>query len=134
MSPTQKTSDGEIVLPLAEERLVITRNSVDREHVRVTTRVSEHEEHASAELFHDLIEVERVPVGEHVDAMPEVRHEGDLLIVPVVREVLVKRLFVVEEVHLRRTRQTERFEQAVVLRSTEAIVERQDLTKKEKDQ
>lgn len=109
------------------------RSSVDRERVRVTTRVSEREEHASAELFHDLIEVERVPVGMHVDTMPEVRHEGDLLIVPVVREVLVKRLLVVEEVHLRRTRQTERFEQPVLLRSTEAIVERQDLTKKEKD-
>lgn len=45
---------------------------------------------------------ERHPVNQMVDAMPDVRREGNRVIVPVVEEkrVLVKKLVVTEEIHL----------------------------------
>ena len=52
---------------------------------------------------------------------------GDLTIVPVVEEVLVveKRLVLKEELHIRRTSQTELVEVPVTLRKQRAVVERQ---------
>ena len=51
--------------------------------------------------------------------------EGDVTIIPVVEEraVLVTRLFVVEEIHIRRTRVTETVEVPVTLRRQRAVVE-----------
>lgn len=54
------------------------------------------------EIGTDNVEVRRVPVGEEFDVRPESRRDGDILIVPVVEEVLVltRRYRVVEEVHV----------------------------------
>jgi stress response protein YsnF len=56
-----------------------------------------------------------------------VRQEGDLLIVPVLEEVLVveKRLRLTEEIVLRRVRREERHREPVVLRRGRAVVERE---------
>ena len=68
-----------------------------------------------------------MPVGCIVETAPDVRTEGDLTIVPVVEEVLVveKRLVLKEELHIRRTSQTEVVEVPVTLRKQRAVVERQ---------
>lgn len=59
--------------------------------------------------FHDLdaapVEVTRVRVDREVDEAPRVRQEGDVTIISLVEEVLVvtKRLFLREEIHVRRS-------------------------------
>ena len=69
---------------------------------------------------------ERVPVNRVVDVMPAVRYNGDNLIVPVVREeeVVIRRLVLVEEIHLiKEVRRSERTE-TVTLKSEEVFITR----------
>jgi stress response protein YsnF len=58
--------------------------------------------------------------------MPSVREEGDTLIVPIVEEAVVveRRLVVKEEIHVRRIRRTENYEERVKVRKQEAVVTR----------
>jgi stress response protein YsnF len=58
--------------------------------------------------------------------MPAIREEGDTIVIPIVEEVLVveRRLFLKEEVRVRRVSSTERHQESVTLRHHEAVVTR----------
>jgi stress response protein YsnF len=70
--------------------------------------------------------VERVVIDRPIDTVPDVRTEGDVMIYPVVDEVLVvtKQLILREEIRITEVRRTEHFSEEVTLRRTEAKVER----------
>jgi len=70
------------------------------------------------------VEIERTPMARHVEAMPAIREEGDTVVIPIVEEVLVveRRLFLKEEVRVRRVRSTEIHQETVTLRHHEAVV------------
>jgi stress response protein YsnF len=65
-------------------------------------------------------------VGREVDIAPEVRTEDGVVIVPVLEEVLVveKRLFLKEELHIRRSVTQEEVEVPITLRKQRAVIER----------
>lgn len=113
-----------IVLPLVEERLRVDRRTVVTGRVRVRTEVEEHSARVEETLSRENVEIERVPVGRYVDAVPDVRQDGDVLVYPVVEEVIVKRLFLREEVRITCRRVSEPFESVVTLRRQKAVVER----------
>jgi len=117
-----------LVIPLVEERVSATKREVETGRVRVRTRVEERQEMIREDLARDEVDIERVPLDIEVDAMPQVRQEGDVTIVPVVEEVLVvqKKLVLVEEIRLRRTRSHEEFAEPVTVRAQRAEVERQE--------
>jgi len=114
-----------IAIPLVEEELRVGRREVETGRVTVRTVSDEHTQYVSEDLQHSEAEVERVFIDKEVGELPQIREEGDLLIVPVVEERLVKRLFLVEEVRVRRKVVTERLEQPVTLRSQRVVVDRQ---------
>ncbi|MBP2313684.1 YsnF/AvaK domain-containing protein [Azospirillum soli] len=123
---SSERSSDEQVLPLHEEVLSVGKRAVERAQVRITTEVRERQETVEQDLDRESVEVVRVPVGRPVDAAPEPRQEGDVLIVPILEEELVvtKRLVLKEELHIRKTvtRHTERITET--LRSEEAAVHR----------
>ena len=94
--------------------------------VRVATVTHEHEQLVDEALTHERVEIEHVPVGRAVDAVPPVREEGDTTIFPVMEEVVVveRRLVLKEEIRIRRLRSTERHQETVVLRTQDAVVTR----------
>jgi stress response protein YsnF len=94
--------------------------------VRISTRTHEREALVDENLARERIEIETVPVGLRIDAVPEVRQEGDTTVVPVVEEVLVieRRLMLKEEIRIKRVRTTERHQEKVMLRHQEAVVTR----------
>lgn len=118
--------DRETVVPLHEETISVGKRRVERGRVRVTTRVTEHDEVVHQALEQEDVEVTRVPVDREVDARPEIRQDGDTTIIPLVEEVLVveRRLVLREEIHVRRTKRTVQAEQPVTLRSEDATIER----------
>jgi uncharacterized protein (TIGR02271 family) len=120
------TLRAEEVIPLAEERLTVTKRPGPEERVRVHVRPTERREVVDVPLETERVEVERVAVDRLVDRPEQVRQEGDVTIVPVMEEVLVveKRLRVREEVRIRRVRSTERVRRAYTLRREEADVHR----------
>jgi stress response protein YsnF len=123
--PTSET-DAEHAIPVSEEVVHVDKQERVTGKVRVRTVTEASEELAQASLQEDTVEVNRVPVNRFVDAIPPVRTEGDVVIVPVLEEVLVveKRLVLKEEVHIRRRTKTEEVELPVTVRRQHAVVER----------
>ena len=116
----------EIVVPLFEEEVNVAKRVVDTGRVQVSRVTHSHQHMVDELLRHEKVEVERVPMDRPVDAMPSIRQEGDVTIVPVVEEVLKveRRLVLREEVHIRRIQQTERYQEEVTLRKQEAVISR----------
>lgn len=116
----------EIALPLWAEHVTVGRRLVAGDRVAVR-RITRHEEHAIDEtLRHERVEVERVPIGREVQAVPEVRDDGELMVVPVVEEQLVvrRRLVLTEEIRLRRVRSERRHTDTVTIRRQVAEISR----------
>ena len=113
-------------LTLLEERLSISKRTVETGRVQVSTHVEERLETVRDTLRHEDVVVERIPVGRVVDVPPMPRQDGDTWIIPVVEEtvVLQKRFLLKEEVRVIRTSRLEPFEQDVTLRAMHADVQR----------
>jgi stress response protein YsnF len=113
-------------VPLAEEEVRISKREVTTGTVQVRTEVDVREEVSETTLNEEVVEVTRVPFDRVVDDVPIVRTEGDLTIVPILEEVavVVKRLVLKEEVHIRRRRRTKDVAIPVELRRERAVVER----------
>jgi stress response protein YsnF len=113
-------------IPIVEESISVSKRRRLTGRVRVSTKTEVYRAYAEAELDSNSVTVTRVPVGRIVDSLPPVRNEGATTIVPIVEErlVLVKQLFLAEELHIRQevTRNTVR--ESVDLRRQHAVVER----------
>jgi len=123
---TGEREEAEHRIELLEERLSVDVRPVETGRVRVDVKVRTNEQVVERDLERREAIVERVPIDRVVDIKPDIRYEGDTMIVPLVEEVLVveKRLVLREELHIRQstTRRTERI--PVTLRSEEAVVTR----------
>jgi uncharacterized protein (TIGR02271 family) len=113
-------------LPLWEESVSFDRERVETGRVRVRTLTREFDEAVETPLTRETVEVERVPIGREIEAIPPRRQEGDVIIVPVVEEQIVvqRKLVLKEEIHVRIVRSTEQHREIVRLRRQEAVVER----------
>ena len=121
-----ETPNPETVVPLLEEELSVAKRVVETGRVRVERVTHDHEQIVDEQLRHEKVEVQRIPVDRPIDAMPSVRQEGDITIVPIVEEILkIERCLVLkEEVHIRKVTTTERYQEKVTLRKQEATVSR----------
>ena len=115
-------------LQVVEERLSVRKRRRSTGGVQVSTRTDIVDAVAEVELDRYSVEVTRVPVGRAVDAAPVARSEGATTIIPVVEErlVMVKQLFLVEELHIRHVLKRETVREPVTLRRQRAVVERFD--------
>ena len=111
------------VIPVVEEQLNVQRREVETGRVRVSTVPETRTEHVLELLRHSEAHVERTAVDREIDEVPPIREEGDTVIVPVIEERLVKRLFLAEEIRITREVITERMEAPVTLRSQRVVIE-----------
>ena len=117
---------GADVLQLFAEEAKVSRQTVETGRVRIST-VTHTRDHVIDELLACTnVEVERIPVGKMIDAIPPVKNEADLMIIPIVEETVVveRRLLLKEELHVRRLQTTERYRETVQLRHQTAKVTR----------
>lgn len=117
---------AEAVIPLVEETLLLGKRQVETGRVRVSLTTEVVEEVLRETLHSRRAEVVRRPVGTTVAEAPPVRREGDVIIIPVVEEVLVteKRLVLREEIHVRMIDEERVVEQPATRRVQHAAVER----------
>jgi uncharacterized protein (TIGR02271 family) len=127
VKPDANTDAEREVVRIAHERMRVDKRMVETGRVTVRTTVQEQEAWVKQELAREDVQVERVPIDREVDVIPQVRTEGDTLIVPIFEEVLVveKRLVLREEIHLRRKMKLTQFEKPFTVRRTVAHVERE---------
>ncbi len=104
--------DGEIRIPIASERLNIAKQVVDLGELRIHKRVEQIEEVQRVPVTHDELVVERIPMNQPLDAPMQPRTENDVLIIPVMKEVLVvqRQLVLIEEVRVSKRYVTEEHE------------------------
>ena len=114
-------------IPVLEENLRVDKTITETDRVFIRTSVLERTEYAELELRSGEAIVERVPINRVVESAPAIRQEGEIIIVPVVEEIMVveKRLLLKEEIHIRRQEFVEHIRQPVRLRSEEVSLERQ---------
>ncbi len=114
----------DLVIPIVEERAVVSKEEVVTGQIHVSTRTEERVVHVDDTIRRTEVAVERVLLNQFVEVEPQPREEGGVLIVPVVEEVLVKRLLLKEELRITRTSTLEPIERDVTLRVMHADVQR----------
>jgi len=114
------------VIPVIQEQATIKKRVIETGKVHIAKRVNEYEEVVDIPQIHEEVRVEHVPVNQFVDQAPEVRTEGETTIIPVLEEraVVEKRLFLVEELHVRKERKESHHPQTVKVLKEEVEVQR----------
>lgn len=115
-------------MPLVEERLEVKKRTVTTGKVRVVTHTETVEEVARAVLNGEEADVQTIELDQPiVGPVPQIRTEGDVIIVPVLEEIMVveKRLVLKREIRITRRRTSETVEIPVSLRKQRVKVERQ---------
>lgn len=118
--------DVVLVVPVIEEDVAVSRRRMVTGRVRLTKRVTEHEEVIDETGFQERVEVEHVPVNRLLDEPAKVRFEDDTMIIPVMEEVAVveKRLMLKEEIRVTKIREPLVEPQRIMLRKEEVDIER----------
>ena len=119
---------GEIVVPLIAEEISVSKKTVETGGIRVHKTASESVRRIDEPIVREHLEVERVEINQFVEAAPAIRYEGDVMIVPVLEEVVVtqKRLLLREEVRFVKRREEIANVQEIVLRREEINLEKID--------
>jgi len=119
-------SDREERVPLHAEQAEVTRQTRVTGRVSVSTVTKTREELVDELLTNEHAEIERVSIRQFVDEIPAVRQEGDIIVVPLVEEVVVveRRLVLKEEIRIRRVVTAERHRETVTLREQDAVITR----------
>lgn len=125
---TRAATAEQIVIPVVEEDVAVSKRVVERGRLRIQKTVNERDVLVDQPLIHERVEVERIPVNQLVETPPAIRQEGDTMIVPVLEEVVVveTRLMLKEEVHITRRRTEVHEPLQVRLRREEVSIDRMD--------
>ena len=116
-----------LVIPVVEERLEVSRERVETGRVRISKSVEAREVVVDDPLKRESVRVEHVPINQLVTgAVPQVREEGDVTVIPILEERVVTRteLVLVEEVRIHRDHSEYHDPQRVTLRKEVVVVER----------
>lgn len=115
------------VIPVMEEQLIVDKRVVEKGRVRISKKVRETDETVNIPLVQENVQVERVPINQFIaEAPPPVRYEGNVMIIPVLREVVIveKRLVLVEELRVTKQQTQTQETQKIRLRKEEVNVKR----------
>jgi len=117
--------EGEVRVPIVEERLSVGKRQVDLGEIRVHKTIDAVEESRQEPITRDDVQIERVRVNRPVATPETPREEEGWLIIPVMEEVLViqKQLVVTEELRIRKQSVTEQREIHETLRREQVSVE-----------
>lgn len=114
------------VIPVAREELTVDKRTVETGRVVVRKTVTSESQKVEVPLAHDQVDIERVAVDRIVEEPPQQRYEGDVLVIPVLEEVVVvkKQWVLKEELRVRKRSVQSRHEQSVELRTEHVDIER----------
>ena len=126
--PDQERQTEDLRIPLPVEEVSVSRREIKRANVQIALNTRTREQLIDEELTHVRVEIERFSIDQTVEAVPPIRQEGDITIIPVVEEVVIveRRLVLKEEVRVRRVSTKEQHQETVVLRQQEAVVTREE--------
>lgn len=119
---------SEDVIKRIEEKLIVTTEIVETGKISIRKSVTEEVASVNIPITNEIYQVERVAVPlQTLDTPPPAqRREGDVTIIPVVREisVVVKKYEIIEEIHIRRTITQTPLSQEITLRKEHIHIDR----------
>ena len=118
--------DPAISVNVLEEQAKVEKKFVEKGKVRIIKKVNEETETVTVPVTSEEATIEKIPVNKIIEKAPQVRYEGDTMIIPVVKEVIVveKKLMLVEEVHVKKHIIEKQDKRTIPLRKEEIIIER----------
>lgn len=121
----QADDEAEQMIPVIAEELDVQKRLVKDNTVRISKQVHEKVETVDVPLRAEEVEVKRVVVNRPVGESPPVRYEGDVMIIPLVEEVLAvqKQLIVREEIHISKKLVNTQHSEQVTLRREDVVIE-----------
>jgi len=114
-------------ISVIEEQVKIDKKVIETGKVHISKSVYEDVERYTVPFVEENVSVERIPKNEYVDAVPQgIRYEGDVMIIPVLKEVavVVKRIMVVEELRFTKYKTEKNETHEVTLRKEEVEIHR----------
>ena len=124
--PSVDSTDESLVIPVVSEQVQV---DTVREHtgtLRVRKVVHQVNEPLGGAGWREVVETTRVPLNQIVQAVQAPRQHGDVLVIPVYEERLVRQLVLLEEIHVSRRREPLEPGASASVRREEVIVERLD--------
>lgn len=124
----QPNSEEPIVIPVIKEFLKVDKKIVETGKIHIKKRIVNEVKDINIPLQRETYEVQRIQVKNNLfDEPPQVRNEGNKMIIPVVKEVLEikKRYEVTEEIHVTKTLTVAPYTEKVTLKEEKVSVERE---------
>jgi len=115
----------ERVIPIIEEQLRIDKKIIEKARYTFDKEVAEEQVELNIPLNQEHITIEKREINQYVEtAPPAVRYEGDTMIISVLREeaVIVKKLMLVEELHVTRHSSEEMHSSTHTVRKEKIII------------
>ncbi|ARJ41398.1 hypothetical protein B1H58_04840 [Pantoea alhagi] len=130
IAPHEEVTEQHEAIPLAEEQAEVSTQRVVDRRIRISRSTTTAEKLLETELWHEEVKIEHIEKNEPVEEgyFPQVRQEGDVLIVPVIEEQveIIRHYILKEEVHIHKLKKSEQFQQKVTLRSQEIEINKED--------
>ncbi|HEX9927736.1 MAG TPA: YsnF/AvaK domain-containing protein [Pyrinomonadaceae bacterium] len=124
---SQQIENQPATIPVIEEQLTVDKRVVEKGRVRISKKVRETDETVNIPLVQENVQVGRVAINQFIaEPPPPVRYEGNVMIIPVLREVVIveKRLVLVEELRVTKQQTQTQETQKIRLRKEEVNVKR----------
>lgn len=129
--PPEKSNSEQRVIPVIEEHLHVGTKTVETGRVHISKKVLTENYDAELLVLKEEVIVEKKPINQYIDGdAPGIRLDGDTTIIPVIKEVIVKRLLLVEELHITKRRTESIVPVHEQLRKEEVTVTRTDIADK----
>lgn len=126
-APKDRVAYDARTIPVIEEKIKVSKKLVETGEVYISKKVNEEDVVVDVPYEYEDIQVERVTINKYVDTPPPAsRQEGETTIIPVLKEVVVKRLVLVEEIHVTKRKVKDQASQNMTLRSEEVSVKRKN--------
>ena len=119
--------ENSFTLPVVEETVNLEKKTIETSKVKISKTVNVDTETVNLLKVQDEVQIERISINEFVQTPPPpLRYEGNIIIIPVLQEVMVteKRLLLIEEVRITKRKVESKESQEVVLRKEEIKVQR----------
>lgn len=116
----------EEIIPVVEEVVRVEKRARETGRVRISKHVTERVETVDEPLLREEVDIERVPINRILEEPVGIRHEGDVMIIPVCEEQLVvrKQFVLKEELRVTRRSATHHEPQDLSLRSETVQIQR----------
>lgn len=120
-----ETQTGKVI-PVIEEQVVIGTKRVEKASILIEKKVKTEEVSVDVPLTEESYDIRRIPKNDYLENIPEIWHDGDTTVIPVVKEVMVKKILLTEEIRItKKTQVTKRTEKAS-LKKEEVTITRKE--------